>query len=164
MLQSWRVLLQPLAWPFLNVSWKTKRLCCQSSCSTSRQVTVSSSWMTSLSRLRHVRKSLKTRGSKQRKIFILTLGWWSNMVTCKLQIRMHVEASSATMDLSEIFTTPEICLRPKWYTHPIFNNKSRKSTAHLDCDFVSINVLICVILNMIASSWSFSQNPPIMTR
>lgn len=26
-----------------------------------------------------------------------------------------------------------------------------------------MNVLICVILNMIASAWNFSQNPQIMT-
>lgn len=66
-------------------------------------------------------------------------------------------------NLLEIFTVLKISLCPKWYIYSIFNKESRKALPTFGCVPVTINVLICAILNMISSSWSFSQNPQIMT-
>lgn len=74
-----------------------------------------------------------------------------------------MEASHETMVLLESFALSRIHLYPKLYIHLIFSKESRKSTVIFDNDSVSINILVCVILNMIASSRSFLQRSPIMT-
>lgn len=109
-----------------------------------------------MSHLWHVRKSLKLCWSKQCTIFILTLKWWSNMVTCKLHTCVGQPSSNGPVR-NFCYVKGSFL---SWYVHPIFQ---QESTGIFDNDSVSINLLICVILSLIASSWSFSQPSPIMT-
>lgn len=138
---SWHVILQPPAWPSLHISQITKRLCCWSSCPTSRQVTVSSSWMTSMSHLWHVRKSLKLHRSKQARFWYWPWGddqVWS-LVNCR-----HLEASCETMKLLDIHVMSKTHSHSKWCIHPVFNRGSQKSPATFDngC-FYKCNYLFC---------------------
>lgn len=125
---SWHVILQPPAWPFFHISRITKRPCCQSSCSTSRQVTVSSSWMTSMSHLWHVRKSLKLHRSKQVRFWYWPWGddqIWS-LANCR-----YLEASCETMKLLDICVMSKTHSCSKWDIHPVFNRGSQKKSCHL---------------------------------